>query len=105
MGDIMNKIKINSYNGNLVFFSTIIVLLIVGIAGFLFYRETVILELAMIGFIGDLLWELFGTNNGWWEYKKSKIFMIGDVPIEIPFLVFSIGMAGATMILFLLTLF
>lgn len=40
-----------------------------------------------------------GTNKGWWEYKKSKIFMIKDVPIEISLLVFSL-MAGITFILF-----
>lgn len=104
MVDFMNNKK-NDYNGDIIFFSTILILLVIGIIGFFFFRENVILELAIIGFIGDLLWELFGTNNGWWKYKKSRFFMIKDVPIEIPFLVFSIGMGGATMILFLLTLF
>ena len=80
-------------------------LLIIGIIGLLYFKEIVIIELGIMGFVVDVAMELHGTRNGWWKYKKSKIFMIGKVPIEIPFLVFSMGMGGATIVLFLLTFF
>ena len=80
-------------------------LLTIGTMGLLYFRNLVIIELGLIGFFADLIWELYGTQKGWWGYKKSKIFMIRKVPIEIPFLVFTLGMAGAAIIMFLLQFF
>ena len=36
---------------------------VIGIAGLTKFRDPIILELGIIGFVADIVWELYGTGN------------------------------------------
>jgi hypothetical protein len=77
-------------------------LLVIGLAGYIAYRNNVIFELALIGAVCDLTYEWFGTKWGWWSYDASESsYMIAKrVPIGVVFTYFVMGMVAATYVLF-----
>ncbi|MBS3064985.1 MAG: hypothetical protein J4451_00605 [DPANN group archaeon] len=80
---------------------TLIGLAIVSVIGFLVYRDFVIIELGIIGFVADLLYELYGTAKGWWSYDFLSIYVIaGRLPIEIPLAYFFMGASAVVFVLF-----
>jgi uncharacterized membrane protein len=84
---------------------TLIGLAIVSVIGFLTYRNFVIIELGIIGFVADLLYELYGTGKGWWNYDFLSIYVIaGRLPIEIPLAYFFMGASAVVFVLFRLGL-
>jgi len=73
----------------------------IGIAGLVKFRDPVILELGVVGFAADAVWELYGTGNRLWDYYGSPFYMIGGtLPIEVTVLYFFLGMTAAAYILF-----
>ena len=74
---------------------------VIGIAGLVKFRDPVILELGIIGFVADIVWELYGTGNQLWVYYDSPFYMIrGTLPIEVTVLYFFLGMTAAVYALF-----
>ena len=83
--------------------STLLMVLfgVIGIAGLLKLRHPVILELGVIGFVADIVWELYGTGNRMWGYYHSPFYMIGGtLPIEVAVLYFFLGMTAAVYVLY-----
>ena len=81
--------------GKNVWTSTLLMVLfgVIGITGLLKLRNPVIVELGAIGFVADIVWELYGTGNRLWGYYHSPFYMIGGtLPIEIAVLYFFLGM-------------
>jgi hypothetical protein len=88
--------------GKNVWTSTLLTVLfgVIGIAGLVKLRNPVILELGVIGFVGDTVWELYGTGNRLWDYYDSPFYMIGGtLPIEVAVLYFFLGMTAAVYVL------
>ena len=88
--------------GKNVWTSTLLMVLfgVTGITGLVELRHTVILELGVIGFVADTVWELYGTGNRLWSYYNSPFYMIGGtLPIEITVLYFFLGMNAAAYVL------
>ncbi len=84
--------------GKNVWTSTLLMVLfgVIGIAGLLKLRNPVIVELGAIGFVADIVWELYGTGNRLWDYYHSPFYMIGGtLPIEVAVLYFFLGMTAA----------
>ena len=84
--------------GKNVWTSTLLMVLfgVIGIAGLLKLRNPVIVELGAIGFVADIVWELYGTGNRLWGYYHSPFYMIGGtLPIEVAVLYFFLGMTAA----------
>ena len=84
--------------GKNVWTSTLLIVLfgVIGITGLVKLRKLVILELGAIGFVADIVWELYGTGNRLWGYYHSPFYMIGGtLPIEIIILYFFLGMTAA----------
>jgi hypothetical protein len=74
---------------------------VIGIAGLVRFRNPVILELGVIGFVADTVWELYGTGNRLWGYYGSPFYMIdGTLPIEVAVLYFFLGMTAASYVLY-----
>jgi hypothetical protein len=74
---------------------------VIGIAGLVKLRNPVILELGAIGFVADIMWELYGTGNRLWVYYHSPFYMIGGtLPIEVAVLYFFLGMTAAVYALY-----
>ena len=68
-------------------------------------KSNLILEIGLIMFFVDFVWELHGTKKGLWKYSKSLIFDIGErVPIEIPLIVFFLTCTIAAISIWILTL-
>ena len=89
--------------GRNVWTSTLLMVLfgVIGIAGLVKLRNPVILELGAIGFVADIVWELYGTRNRLWSYYHSPFYMIGGtLPIEIAVLYFFLGMTAAVYALY-----
>ena len=89
--------------GKNVWTSTLLMVMfgVIGIAGLVKLRNPVILELGAIGFVADIVWELYGTGNRLWDYYGSPFYMIGGtLPIEVTVLYFFLGMTAAAYILF-----
>jgi hypothetical protein len=89
--------------GRDVWTSTLLMILFgaIGIAGLVKLRNPVILELGAIGFVADIVWELYGTRNQLWSYYHSPFYMIGGtLPIEIAVLYFFLGMTAAAFVLY-----
>jgi len=89
--------------GKNVWTSTLLVVLfgVIGIAGLVKLRNPVIVELGAIGFVADIVWELYGTGNGLWGYYHSPFYMIGGtLPIEVAVLYFFLGMTAAVYALY-----
>ena len=89
--------------GRNVWTSTLLMVLfgVIGIAGLVKLRNPVILELGAIGFVADIVWELYGTGNRLWSYYHSPFYMIGGtLPIEIAVLYFFLGMTAAVYALY-----
>ena len=87
-----------SHLGRNVWTSTLLMVLfgVIGITGLVKLRNPVILELGAIGFVADIVWELYGTGNRLWSYYHSPLYMIGGtLPIEIAVLYFFLGMTAA----------
>ncbi|MCJ7455211.1 hypothetical protein MUP07_00530 [Candidatus Bathyarchaeota archaeon] len=73
---------------------------VIGIAGLAKFRDPIILELGVIGFVADTVWELYGTGNRLWSYYGSPFYMIGGtLPIEVPVLYFFLGMTAPVYVL------
>ena len=69
---------------------------VIGIAGLAKFRDPIILELGVIGFVADTVWELYGTGNRLWGYYGSPFYMIGGtLPVEVPILYLFLGMTAA----------
>jgi len=84
--------------GKNVWTSTLLMVLfgVIGITGLLKLRNPVIVELGAIGFVADIVWELYGTENRLWSYYHSPFYMIGGtLPIEVAVLYFFLGMTAA----------
>ncbi|MGA8903782.1 MAG: hypothetical protein WB661_02100 [Candidatus Bathyarchaeia archaeon] len=84
--------------GKNVWTSTLLMVLfgVIGITGLVKLRNPVILELGAIGFVADIVWELYGTGNRLWGYYHSPFYMIGGtLPIEVAVLYFFLGMTAA----------
>jgi len=84
--------------GKNVWTSTLLMVLfgVIGITGLLKLRNPVIVELGAIGFVADIVWELYGTGNRLWGYYHSQFYMIGGtLPIEVAVLYFFLGMTAA----------
>jgi hypothetical protein len=84
--------------GKNVWTSTLLMVLfgVIGITGLLKLRNPVIVELGAIGFVADIVWELYGTGNRLWGYYHSPFYMIGGtLPIEVAVLYFFLGMTAA----------
>ena len=89
--------------GKNVWTSTLLMVLfgVIGIAGLLKLKNPVILELGAIGFVADIVWELYGTRNRLWSYYHSPFYMIdGTLPIEVAVLYFFLGMTAAVYALY-----
>ena len=89
--------------GKNVWTSTLLMILFgaIGIAGLVKLRNPVILELGAIGFVADIVWELYGTGNRLWGYYHSPFYMIdGTLPIEVAVLYFFLGMTAAVYALY-----
>jgi hypothetical protein len=89
--------------GKNVWVSTFLLVLFgfIGIAGFIKFRNLIILELGVIGFVADVSWELYGTGNKLWSYYTSPFYMLGGTfPIEVAILYFFLGMTAAIYILY-----
>ena len=89
--------------GRNVWTSTLLMVLfgVIGIAGLVKLRNPVILELGAIGFVADIVWELYGTGNRLWDYYHSPFYMIdGTLPIEVAVLYFFLGMTAAVYALY-----
>jgi len=89
--------------GRNVWTSTFLMILfgVIGIAGLAKFRDPVILELGVIGFVADTVWELYGTGNRLWNYYGSPFYMIGGtLPIEVVVLYFFLGMTAAVYVLY-----
>ena len=89
--------------GKNVWTSTLLMVLfgVIGIAGLLKLRNPVIVELGAIGFVADIVWELYGTGNRLWGYYHSPFYMIGGtLPIEVAVLYFFLGMTAAVYALY-----
>ena len=89
--------------GRNIWTSTFLMILfgVIGIAGLTKFRDPVILELGIIGFVADTVWELYGTRNRLWGYYGSPFYMIGGtLPIEVAVLYFFLGMTAAVYILY-----
>jgi hypothetical protein len=89
--------------GKNVWTSTLLMVLfgVIGIAGLVKLRNPVILELGAIGFVADIVWELYGTGNRLWDYYHSPFYMIdGTLPIEVAVLYFFLGMTAAVYALY-----
>ena len=84
-----------------------IVLLIFGpiaIAGLIIYKNIFIIEPGILGAIGSLIYELYGTKKKLWSYSSSPIYMIaGRIPIEVILTYFFGGMLAAVYILYRLS--
>jgi hypothetical protein len=73
----------------------------IGIAGFVKFRNLIILELGIIGFVADISWELYGTGNKLWNYHNSPFYMLGGtLPIEVVILYFFLGMTAAVYVFY-----
>jgi len=89
--------------GKNVWTSTLLMVLfgVIGITGLVRLRKPVILELGAIGFVADIVWELYGTRNRLWDYYHSPFYMIGGtLPIEVAVLYFFLGMTAAVYALY-----
>jgi hypothetical protein len=89
--------------GKNVWTSTLLMILfgVIGIAGLVKLRNPVILELGAIGFVADVVWELYGTGDRLWNYYHSPFYMIdGTLPIEVAVLYFFLGMTAAVYALY-----
>jgi hypothetical protein len=89
--------------GRNIWTSTLLMVLfgVIGMAGLVKLRNPVILELGAIGFVADIVWELYGTRNRLWSYYHSPFYMIGGtLPIEIAVLYFFLGMTAAVYALY-----
>ncbi len=89
--------------GKNIWTSTLLMVLfgVTGITGLVKLRHPVILELGVIGFVADTVWELYGTGNRLWGYYNSPFYMIGGtLPIEVAVLYFFLGMTAATFVLY-----
>jgi hypothetical protein len=89
--------------GRNIWTSTLLMILfgIIGTVGLVKLREPVILELGVIGFVADIVWEIYGTQNQLWGYYASPFYMIGGtLPIEVTVLYFFLGMTAATYALY-----
>src|SRR3972149_740032 len=74
---------------------------VIGIAGLAKFRDPIILELGVIGFVADTVWELYGTVNRLWGYYGSPFYMIGGtLPIEVALSYFLLGMTAAVYVLY-----
>jgi hypothetical protein len=89
--------------GRNIWTSTLLMIMfgIIGTVGLFKLREPVILELGVVGFVADIVWELYGTQNQLWGYYASPFYMIGGtLPIEVTVLYFFLGMTAATYALY-----
>ncbi len=89
--------------GKNVWTSTLLLILfgVIGIVGLVKLRDPVILELGVIGFVADIVWELYGTGNRLWGYYDSPFYMIGGtLPLEVTVLYFFLGMTAAVYVLY-----
>jgi uncharacterized membrane protein len=78
----------------------LVILALIGSLGFLTYKNFIIIELGLIGFVADLIYELYGTAKGWWSYNYSSIYVIASrVPIEVPLMYFFMGAMAALFVL------
>jgi len=69
---------------------------VIAMAGLVKLRNPVILELGVIGFVADIVWEIYGTGSRLWGYYGSPFYMIGGtLPIEVPILYLFLGMTAA----------
>lgn len=71
---------------------------VIGIAGLLFFRNWLIIELGLIVFAVDFVFEYIGTQKGWWSYKKIGP-VVGKLPLHVPLTYFFLGMATTTYLL------
>jgi hypothetical protein len=100
---IISSTFLASQLGRNIWTSTFLMILFgaIGIAGLVKFRDPVILELGVVGFVADAVWELYGTGNRLWDYYGSPFYMIrGTLPIEVTVLYFFLGMTAAAYILF-----
>jgi uncharacterized membrane protein YoaT (DUF817 family) len=80
-------------------------LLIIGISGFILLKKMLIVEVGSILFFVGLIWELYGTKKGLWNYEPSPFYTIaGRVPIETLLSYFFLGMVAASYIIFRLVM-
>ncbi len=89
--------------GKNIWMSTLLLVLFgaIGIVGLVKLRNPVIVELGVIGFAADIVWELYGTRNRLWDYYGSPFYMIGGtLPIEVPVLYLFLGMTAAIFAIF-----
>jgi hypothetical protein len=84
-----------------------IILLIFGpiaIAGLIIYKNIFIIEPGILGAIGTLIYELYGTKKKLWSYSSPSIYRIaGRVPITVILTYFFGGMVAAVYILYRLS--
>ena len=88
--------------GRNVWTSTFLVIVfgIIGISGLAKFRDPLILELGVVGFVADIAWELYGTGSQLWGYHGSPFYMIrGTLPVEVTVLYFFLGMTAAVYVL------
>jgi hypothetical protein len=89
--------------GKNIWTSTLLLVLFggIGTVGLVKLRNFVIVELGVIGFAADIVWELYGTRNRLWDYYGSPFYVIGGtLPIEVTVLYFFLGMTAAVYVLY-----
>jgi uncharacterized membrane protein len=80
-------------------------LAIIGISGFILLKKALIIEIGSILFFVGLIWELYGTKRGLWNYESSPIYTIaGRIPIETLLSYFFLGMVATSYIIFRLVI-
>jgi len=84
---------------------SMLILAMASIAGFIFFKNIIIIEVGAIVFFTGFAWELYGTGKGLWDYNPSQICTIaGRVPIEILLSYLFLGMSAACYVLFRLVI-
>ena len=73
----------------------------IGLILYALYQQWIMIEVGLMCALIDVYWELRGTGNGWWSYKKSVLFdIMGRVPVDVPLTFFFLGMMAAGIVLF-----
>lgn len=68
---------------------------IIGLAGFLYYKNSIIIETGVIVLLAGLFIELEGTKKKQWVYTDSYYMICNRVPIELALQYLFVGMIVA----------
>ncbi|MEM5804883.1 MAG: hypothetical protein QXU82_03535 [Candidatus Aenigmatarchaeota archaeon] len=72
----------------------------IGLLFLALYRHWLMIEMGVIAFAADVLWEMHGISRDWWKYRASPTYNImGRLPIEIPLTFFFLGVWAVGIVL------